>query len=120
MNLAVNARDAMPDKGKPHLKTNIVTLDEDYCRLHVEANPGEYVLLEVSDTGHGTTRKPWTQYSSHYQGDGKGTGLGLAMVYGSSAQRSHYCWTGNHLQGLFPAIGAKTMENRQRDPAFAN
>ena len=53
MNLSINARDAMPDVGKLTVRTSLVTLDEEYCRLHVEANPGEYVSAGI--LGHG----PW-------------------------------------------------------------
>jgi len=53
MNMGVNARDAMPDGGKLFFETKNVTLDEKFCKNHLGANPGEYVLLKISDTGHG-------------------------------------------------------------------
>jgi PAS domain S-box-containing protein len=93
MNLCLNARDAMPKGGRLRLETSNGVLDEDYARLHLEARPGEFVRLRVEDTGHGippevrqrifepffTTKEP-----------GKGTGLGLAMVFGIIKQ--HQGW----------------------------
>jgi signal transduction histidine kinase len=87
MNLCVNARDAMPDGGQLRIETRNITVDEDYCRLHVGAKPGRHVLIEISDTGTGMSKEIMDRmFDPFFTTKGwdfkKGTGLGLSVAKG--------------------------------------
>jgi PAS domain S-box-containing protein len=85
MNLAVNARDAMPDGGQLDLETSLVELDAQYARNHPGSHPGPHVLLAVSDNGEGIKKEHQERLFEPFfttKPKDQGTGLGLAMVYG--------------------------------------
>jgi PAS domain S-box-containing protein len=93
MNLCLNARDAMPDGGRLILQTENVVLDQSAVRLHLEARSGEFVRLRVRDTGQGISPEILPRIFEPFfttKGPGKGTGLGLAMVFGIVKQ--HQGW----------------------------
>ena len=127
MNLGVNARDAMPNGGRLIFETKNIILDEHYCKIHLGSKPGHYVKLSISDTGHGMDKETLKHIFDPFYTTkeiGKGTGLGLAMVYDIVKSHNGYimCYSepdeGTIFKIYFPVIKKETESLESKEEKF--
>jgi two-component system, cell cycle sensor histidine kinase and response regulator CckA len=127
MSLAINASEAMPDGGALKISTSIVSLDDDYCKSHLEAKPGDYVMLSIRDTGRGMDKETLTRifdpfFSTKERGSTRGTGLGLSVAQGIVQQQGGHitCESepgkGTEFKVYFPAIAEPLMSAKMLEP----
>ena len=123
MNIVVNARDAMPLGGKLLLETSSIVLDESYAQTHTQARPGEYVLLAITDSRCGMDSSIKARLFEPFfttKGPAKGTGLGLATVYGIVKQSGGHIGVysevnkGDHIQDLPAARPGRSARSFRR------
>jgi len=127
MNLATNARDAMPDGGTLIIKTDLVVFDTEYIKVHGYGKPGGFALISVEDTGSGIDEKIKERIFEPFfttKEVGKGTGLGLAMVYGIIRQHDGYINVysvkdkGTTFKIYLPLIKSVVEENKDVDKHY--